>query len=55
MDKTIKTIISEWKEKNLPKIIERDILLDLLEEYLRMNVNKIIVLTGFRRVGKTLS
>jgi len=50
MDKTIKIILSEWKEKNLPKIIERDI---LLEEYLRMNVNKIIVLTGFRRVGKT--
>ncbi len=51
MDKTLyKAILREWEEKNLPKIIDRTI---SLEEYLNMKINKIIVLTGFRRVGKT--
>ncbi len=51
MDRTLhKILLQEWKEKNLPTIIDRAI---SLEEYLDMKINKIIVLTGFRRVGKT--
>lgn len=50
MDKTIKTILVEWKAKNLPFVISRDV---SLEDYLKMKVNKIIVINGFRRVGKT--
>ncbi len=50
MDKIIKTILTEWKEKNIPIIIPRDI---NIRDYLNMKVNKIIVLNGFRRVGKT--
>jgi uncharacterized protein len=50
MDNTTKTILAEWKGKNLPKVIPREI---NLNDYLNMKVNKIIVLNGFRRVGKT--
>jgi len=50
MDKIIKTILAEWKGKNLPAVIPREI---NLRDYLNMRVNKIIVLNGFRRVGKT--
>ncbi len=50
MDKIIKTILTEWKGKNIPEIIPREI---NLQEYLNLKVNKIIVLNGFRRVGKT--
>ncbi len=50
MDRIIKTILAEWKTKNIPEIIPRDI---NLKDYLNLNVNKIIVLNGFRRVGKT--
>src|SRR3989344_5086762 len=50
MNNIIKTILSEWKNKDIPRVIPRE---TNLEDYLRMKVNKIIVLNGFRRVGKT--
>src|SRR3989338_8324470 len=50
MDEIIRTILTEWKGKNIPLVIPREI---NLQEYLGMKVNKIIVLNGFRRAGKT--
>lgn len=50
MNNITKTILAEWKEKNIPTVIPRDI---NIQGYLNMNVNKILVLNGFRRVGKT--
>ena len=50
MDSVIRTILTEWKGKSIPLVIPREI---NLQEYLDMKVNKIIVLNGFRRVGKT--
>lgn len=50
MDKIIKTILAEWKGKNIPIALLREI---DLQDYLNLKVNKIIVLNGFRRVGKT--
>lgn len=50
MDEVIRTILTEWKTKSIPLVIPREI---NLQEYLNMKVNKIIVLNGFRRVGKT--
>ena len=50
MNQIIKTILAEWKSKTIPLIIPRDI---NIQEYLNMKVNKILVLNGFRRVGKT--
>ncbi|HJX50900.1 AAA family ATPase [Candidatus Pacearchaeota archaeon RBG_13_36_9] len=50
MDNLIRTILAEWKGKNIPVPIPREV--NLLP-YLNMKVNKIIVLNGFRRVGKT--
>jgi len=50
MDKIIKTILAEWKGKDIPAVIPREI---NIQDYLNMKINKIIVLNGFRRVGKT--
>lgn len=50
MNRIIKTILAEWKGKTIPTVIPRDI---NIQDYLNMNVNKILVLNGFRRVGKT--
>ncbi|MEK6938811.1 MAG: ATP-binding protein [Nanoarchaeota archaeon] len=50
MNYIIKTILAEWKGKNIPTVIPRDI---NIQDYLNMKVNKILVLNGFRRVGKT--
>ncbi len=50
MEKLIKSLLAEWKVKNIPIINPRE--LDL-EDYLNLKINKIIVLNGFRRVGKT--
>lgn len=50
MNKIIKTILAEWKDKNIPEVISREI---NLQDYLNMKINKLIVLNGFRRVGKT--
>src|SRR3989344_7807694 len=49
MDK-IKTILAEWKGKDIPAVIPREI---NIRDYLNMKINKILVLNGFRRVGKT--
>lgn len=45
-----RTILNEWKEKILPEVLSREI--DLLG-YTYIKPNKIIVITGFRRTGKT--
>ena len=50
MNHIIKTILAEWKGKNIPAVISRDI---NIQGYLNMKINKILVLNGFRRVGKT--
>ena len=50
MQELLKTILYEWKERKLPQTIGREI---DLKGYLRMVPSKIIVITGFRRVGKT--
>jgi len=50
MDDTIKTVLSSWIDRKLPPIIPREL---PLESYLNTRPRKIIVITGFRRVGKT--
>ncbi|MCG2809137.1 MAG: ATP-binding protein [Candidatus Portnoybacteria bacterium] len=50
MDNIIKTILYEWQEYKLPKIIRRE---TDLTKYLNLKTPKIITITGFRRVGKT--
>jgi len=50
MDNLIRTILTEWKGKIIPLVIPREI---NIGEYLNMKINKIIVVNGFRRVGKT--
>jgi predicted AAA+ superfamily ATPase len=52
MNRTIKTILYEWQKKGLPEIIPRD---TDLNRYINIKPAKIIVVTGFRRVGKTYS
>lgn len=50
MKQIIKTLLYEWKGKQLPEAKPRK---DKIKEYLRLSPKKIIVITGFRRVGKT--
>ena len=50
MIEIIRTIIGEWEGRELPEVIERSA--DLVD-YIRMEPRKIIVITGFRRTGKT--
>ncbi len=50
MKQIIKTLLYEWKGKQLPKARERK---NKIKEYLNIVPKKIIVVTGFRRVGKT--
>jgi len=50
MIEIIRTILGEWKGRELPEVIERRV--DLVD-YIRMEPRKIIVITGFRRTGKT--
>lgn len=50
MKDIIKRILIEWKERKLPEIFPRE---NDLSEYLNLRIRKIIVITGFRRVGKT--
>ena len=50
MEETIKTILYTWIEKTIPEIIPRE---PNLETYVGMKPRKIVVITGFRRVGKT--
>lgn len=49
MKQIIKTLLYEWKEKRLPNIIHREI---DLARYLS-TPKKIVIISGFRRVGKT--
>lgn len=50
MNRIIKVLLTEWKGKILPIILPRE---TTLSDYLAMKTNKILVLNGFRRVGKT--
>src|SRR3989338_5026084 len=50
MKDVIKTILYEWKTKRLPDMFDREI---NLFKYADTKPQKIIVTTGFRRVGKT--
>jgi hypothetical protein len=50
MKETIKTILAQWLERPLPEIVARE---KSLDNYLGMKPRKIVVVTGFRRVGKT--
>jgi len=50
MKNVIKTILYEWKERKLPDTLSREI---NLFDYTEIKPSKIIVVTGFRRVGKT--
>ena len=50
MNSTIKKIIYSWIDKKIPEVIPRE---TDLEGYLHLEPGKIIVITGFRRVGKT--
>lgn len=50
MDELIKTIIREWKEKLPGNIHSRE---TDLKDFIDGRVNKIIAVTGFRRVGKS--
>ncbi len=50
MIEIIRTILSEWKGRELPEVIARSV--DLVD-YSTMEPGKIIVVTGFRRTGKT--
>ena len=46
----VKTILEEWQEREFPEITPRD---SNINKYVSSKLNKIIVLNGFRRVGKT--
>ncbi|UCH97427.1 MAG: ATP-binding protein [Candidatus Aminicenantes bacterium] len=48
MKEIIRTILLEWQDRELPEVIERDAKLD---NYL--DTDHIVVVKGFRRVGKT--
>ena len=50
MKDVIKTILYEWKARKLPHILDREI---NLFNHANAKPPKIIVATGFRRVGKT--
>ncbi len=50
MNQIIRTLLLEWKERKLPDVTKRDFSIDLSENN---KVNNAIVITGFRRVGKT--
>lgn len=50
MTEITRTILNEWKDRELPDVIKRG--LDL-EQYSTIKPRKIIVITGFRRTGKT--
>ncbi|MFW6282580.1 MAG: ATP-binding protein [Minisyncoccales bacterium] len=48
--KITETILNEWKSRVFPEIYERDF---DISKYASSRLNKIVVLSGFRRVGKT--
>lgn len=50
MDKLYKILLTEWKQRQLPKVIERNI---PIGEYALFSPAKITAISGFRRTGKT--
>jgi predicted AAA+ superfamily ATPase len=50
MNDTIKTVLYSWMDRKIPETIPRSV---TLEKYLGLTPRKIIVITGFRRCGKT--
>lgn len=50
MKEILRTILYEWEQRELPYVIPRDY---QLQQYLDLEVSKVLVVTGFRRVGKT--
>jgi hypothetical protein len=50
MNKIIKELLHEWKQRKLPSLIERRY---DLQPYVEGKLNKVIAVSGFRRVGKT--
>ena len=50
MNEIIRTLLYEWKDKKLPELIQRDI---ILEQKQIPDIHNATVITGFRRVGKT--
>ncbi len=50
MNESMKTILHSWIDKKIPVILSREA---LLEDYINATPRKIVVITGFRRSGKT--
>jgi len=50
MDKILRTLLLEWRNRKLPLVIGRDTHLDISQQ---PGTNNATVITGFRRVGKT--
>ena len=50
MNTILRTLLYEWKDRKLPKVLARDTRIDILPEQKTENAT---VITGFRRVGKT--
>ncbi len=50
MDDTIKTILYSWTDRKIPFTMPRNV---TLEGYISSTPRKIVVITGFRRCGKT--
>lgn len=50
MEETIKTVLYSWTDRKFPDIIPREV---DLGSYLDLKPRKLIVVTGFRRIGKT--
>jgi len=50
MNEILRTLLYEWKDKKLPEVIQRDI---ILEQKQTPDIHHATVITGFRRVGKT--
>lgn len=50
MNQLLRTLLLEWKERKIPDVVKRDIVLDIDTKNVIHNAT---ILTGFRRVGKT--
>lgn len=46
----LKLLLYDWQNRDLPVVLPRELDID---KYIKMKLNKVIVLNGFRRVGKT--
>ncbi|AFD00199.1 hypothetical protein Mtc_1447 [Methanocella conradii HZ254] len=52
MNDTIKIILYSWMDRKIPDIVPRKV---TLKGYIDSTPGKILVITGFRRCGKTTS